>query len=67
MYKRQPLYRTEEGLLRRVLGDELYEEVAAYMEAKFGAPSDTPVNWQGHWGVEPPDGSTSIPLPMAKR
>ena len=62
-----PLYRTEEGLLRRVLGDELYEEVAAYMEAKFGAPSDTPVNWQGHWGVEPPDGSTSIPLPMARR
>jgi len=50
-----------------VLGDELYEEVAAYMEAKFGAPSDTPVNWQGHWGVEPPDGSTSIPLPMARR
>jgi hypothetical protein len=62
-----PLYRTEEGLLRRVLGDELYEEVAAYMEVKFGAPSDTPVNWKGHWGVEPPDGSTSIPLPMAPR
>jgi hypothetical protein len=62
-----PLYRTEEGLLRRVLGDELYEEVATYMEAKFGKPSDTPVNWQGHWGVEPPDGSTSIPLPMVRR
>ena len=63
-----PLYRTEEGLLRRVLGDELYEEVAAHIAARFPArPEDTPVNWKGHWGVEAPDGTTSIPLPMAKR
>jgi hypothetical protein len=61
-----PLYRTEEGLLRRVLGDELYGEVAAHMEARFPPrPSATPINWEGHWGVEPPDGTTSIPLPMA--
>ena len=61
------LYRTEEGLLRRVLGDELYAEVAAHMEARFGRAlaSPTPVNWLGHWGVAPPDGSTGIPLPMA--
>ena len=64
---REPVYRSEEGLLRRVLGDELYEEVAAHMEKRFGRPepAPTPINWIGHWGVEPPDGSTSIPLPMA--
>jgi hypothetical protein len=61
----QPVYRSEEGLLRRVLGDQLYEEVAAYMDARFGAPDRTPINWIGHWGVRPPDGSTSVPLPMA--
>jgi hypothetical protein len=52
-------------LLRNVLGDELYAEVAEHMDARFATPSPTPVNWAGHWGVEPPDGSTSIPLPMA--
>lgn len=61
----EPVYRSEESLLRRVLGDELYEVVAAYMEERFGKPDTTPVNWRGHWGVEPPDGSTSVPLPMA--
>jgi hypothetical protein len=61
----QPVYRSEESLLRRVLGDQLYEEVAAYMEKRFGAPNPTPINWIGQWGVQPPDGSTSIPLPMA--
>jgi hypothetical protein len=63
----EAVYRTEAGVLRRVLGDELYEQVAAYMDARFGEPSRTPINWIGHWGVEPPDGSTSIPLPMAPR
>ena len=50
-----------------MLGDELYEEVAEHMEARFGQPepSTTPVNWAGQWGVKPPDGTTSIPLPMA--
>jgi hypothetical protein len=62
---REPVYRTEEHLLRRVLGDDLYEEVAAHLEEHFGKPDKTPVNWIGHWGVKPPDGSTSIPLPMA--
>lgn len=61
----QPVYRSEESLLRRVLGDDLYEEVAEYMESRFGKPDPTPVNWIGHWGVKPPDGSTGIPLPMA--
>jgi hypothetical protein len=61
----QAVYRSEENLLRRVLGDELYEEVAEYMEKRYGKPNPTPVNWQGHWGVQPPDGSTGIPLPMA--
>jgi hypothetical protein len=61
----RPVYRTEESLLRRILGDELYEEVAEYMEGRFGKPDPTPINWKGHWGVEPPNGSTSIPLPMA--
>ena len=60
----QALYRTEEGLLRRVLGDELYAEVAAYMDARFTEPETTPVNWLGHWGVEAPDGSTSSPKPL---
>jgi len=62
---REPVYRSEEHLLRRVLGDELYGEVAAHMEARFGKPDTTPVNWVGQSGVKPPDGSTSIPLPMA--
>ena len=57
------LYRTEEGLLRRVLGDDLFEEVAAYMDARRQPPNPTPVNWLGHWGVEPPDGTTSQPPP----
>jgi hypothetical protein len=48
-----------------VLGDDLYVEVAAYMQARYGKPDPTPVNWVGHWGVKPPDGSTGIPLPMA--
>ena len=61
----EPVYRSEESLLRRVLGDDLYDEVAAYMEGRFGKPDPTPVNWVGHWGVKPPDGSTGIPLPMA--
>lgn len=62
----QPVYRTEERLLRRVLGDELYEEVAAHLDARAnGGPGRTPVNWRGHWGVKPPDGTTGIPLPMA--
>jgi hypothetical protein len=62
----QPVYRTEESLLRRILGDELYEEVVEYMDARYGRkPDPTPINWVGHWGVKPPDGSTSIPLPMA--
>jgi hypothetical protein len=61
----QPVYRSEESLLRRILGDELYEEVVEYMDKRFGAPDSTPINWQGHWGVQPPDGSTGIPLPMA--
>src|SRR5437763_1762283 len=56
----QPVYRNEESLLRRILGDPLYEEVAAYMEERYGKPDPTPINWVGHWGVEPPDGSTSI-------
>jgi hypothetical protein len=62
---REPVYRSEESLLRRVLGDELYEEVATHMEARFGAPNPKPINWIGHWGVAAPDGSTSVPLPMA--
>jgi hypothetical protein len=61
----EPVYSSEESLLRRVLGDDLYEEVAAYMQARYGKPDPTPVNWVGHWGVKPPDGSTGIPLPMA--
>jgi hypothetical protein len=61
----EALYRTEESLLRRILGDELYEEVAAYMDARYKEPGRTPVNWVGHWGVGPPDGSSGIPLPMA--
>jgi hypothetical protein len=61
----QPVYRSEESLLRRILGDELYEEVVEYMDKRYGAPDPTPINWQGHWGVQPPDGSTGIPLPMA--
>ena len=61
----QPLYRTEEGLLRRLLGDELYTELAEHMATHFPGASATPVNWHGHWGVAPPDGSTGIPLPMA--
>jgi hypothetical protein len=61
----QPVYRSEASLLRRILGDELYEEVVAYMDARYGQPGPTPINWVGHWGVKPPDGSTSIPLPMA--
>jgi hypothetical protein len=61
----QPVYRAEESLLRRILGDDLYEEVVAYMDARYGKPDPTPINWVGHWGVKPPDGSTSIPLPMA--
>lgn len=61
----QPVYRSEENLLRRVLGNRLFEEVAAYMEDRFGEPNRTPINWQGHWNVQPPDGTTSIPLPMA--
>jgi hypothetical protein len=65
----EPVYRSEAGLLRRVLGDGLYEEVAAHMEKRFGTPEPprTPINWMGHWAVEPPDGTTSIPvaLPMA--
>ncbi|MFL5893600.1 MAG: hypothetical protein ACJ76Z_00640 [Thermoleophilaceae bacterium] len=61
----QPVYRSEEAVLRRELGDALYEEVAAYLDARVGEPDRTPINWKGHWGVEPPDGSTSIPLPMA--
>jgi hypothetical protein len=59
------LYRTEESLLRRLLGDELYGELAAYMDARFAQPERTPVNWIGHWGVEAPDGSTSLPAPLA--
>jgi hypothetical protein len=61
----EAVYRSEESLLRRVLGDDLYDEVAAYMQARYGKPDPTPVNWVGHWGVKPPDGSTGIPLPMA--
>ena len=63
----EAVYKTEEKLLRRVLGDELYEQVAAHMDRRFGGvrPSRTPINWQGHWGVKPPDGTTAIPLPMA--
>jgi hypothetical protein len=61
----EAVYRSEESLLRRVLGDDLYDEVAAYMQAHYGKPDPTPVNWVGHWGVKPPDGSTGIPLPMA--
>src|SRR5215212_6873149 len=61
----QPVYRSEESLLRRILGDELYGEVVEYMDARYPKPGTTPINWVGHWGVEPPDGSTSIPLPMA--
>jgi hypothetical protein len=61
----QPVYRSEESLLRRILGDELYGEVVEYMDKRYGAPDSTPINWQGHWGVQPPDGSTGIPLPMA--
>ncbi|HEX4720748.1 MAG TPA: hypothetical protein VH300_19665 [Thermoleophilaceae bacterium] len=61
----QPVYRSEESLLRRILGDELYEEVVVYMDARYAKPGTTPINWVGHWGVEPPDGSTAIPLPMA--
>jgi hypothetical protein len=61
----QPVYRSEENLLRRVLGDRLFEIVAAHMDSRGGEPDTTPINWIGHWGVEPPDGSTSIPLPMA--
>jgi hypothetical protein len=61
----QPVYKSEESLLRRILGDELYEEVVEYMDARYGKPDPTPVNWQGHWGVQPPDGTTGIPLPMA--
>jgi hypothetical protein len=62
------VFRTEQNLLRRILGDDLYEDVAAHMEKRFGAdapPNPTPINWIGQWGVKPPDGSTSIPLPMA--
>jgi hypothetical protein len=61
----QAVYRTEESLLRRVLGDALYDEVAAYMDERYPRPDPTPINWKGHWGVQPPDGSTGIPLPMA--
>jgi hypothetical protein len=61
----QAVYRTEESLLRRVLGDALYDEVAAYMDERYPRPDPTPINWKGHWGVQPPDGSTAIPLPMA--
>jgi hypothetical protein len=61
----QPVYRAEESLLRRVLGDDLYEEVVEYMDARYDKPGTTPINWVGHWGVKPPDGSTAIPLPMA--
>jgi hypothetical protein len=35
------------------------------MDARYGKPDPTPVNWVGHWGVKPPDGTTGIPLPMA--
>ena len=61
----EPVYRSEESLLRRILGDMLYEELVEYMAARFNGPDPTPINWKGHWGVEPPDGSTGIPLPMA--
>ena len=63
---KQPVYRTEEHLLRRVLGDELYEEVAAHMQKRFGSekPSTTPINWEGQWGVKPPNGKTSKPRPL---
>ena len=63
----QPVYRSEESLLRRIFGDDLYAEVAKYLDERFGSaePGATPVNWKGHWGVQPPDGSTGIPLPMA--
>jgi len=60
----QALYRTEERLLRRVLGDDLYDEVAAHMDARFSEPEPTPVNWIGHWGVKPPDGTTGSPDPL---
>ena len=66
---KEPVYRSEEHLLRRVFGDVLYEEVAAHMVARYGKPKPptTPINWIGQSGVEPPDGTTSIPvlLPMA--
>src|SRR3954454_3032131 len=61
----QAVYRSEESLLRRILGDELYGEVVEYMDARYAKPGTTPINWVGHWAVEPPDGWTSIPLPMA--
>jgi hypothetical protein len=64
-YVGKSVYSAEESLLRRILGDELYDEVVVYMQARFPEPNPTPINWIGHWGVEPPDGTTSIPLPMA--
>ena len=64
-FDEQPVYRNEESLLRRILGDDLYDEVVAYCEQRFGKPGTTPVNWVGHWGVKPPDGTTGVPLPMA--
>jgi hypothetical protein len=65
----QAVYRTEEHLLRRLLGDELYDEVAAHMEKRMGGerPSRTPINWQGHWGVEPADGTTATPRRLKKK
>ena len=45
----QAVYKTEQKLLRRVMGDELYEEVAAYLDARFNgkAPDPTPVSLRG--------------------
>ena len=45
----QAVYKTEQKLLRRVMGDELYEEIAAYLDARFNGakPDATPVNLRG--------------------
>jgi hypothetical protein len=45
----QAVYKTEQSLLRRIMGDALYEEIAAYLDARFDGkrPDPTPVSLRG--------------------
>ena len=60
-----PVYRSEESLLRRGPGREPHQGEAAGMEGGRGKAARTPRHVGGHRGGEHPDGRPGVPVPLA--